>query len=261
MTARGTHARRRRGTGRLSPRSATLLRRAGWIVQIAAWCFVVAALLSYDAADAPSGAVSVHNAPAANLGGAAGAFVAWGLLQGLGFGAWVLVAGWAVVIRTGITGRSADHPAVRALGVVIAAIAASGFHALVAPAAGSLTESPAGHLGHLVANGLGRHFGALGTFLLLASMLAVGAMVAADTLLLAAGQALIALGRRLRDGRQARLALAGATPLERWRQHPGGTAVADDLEEEDDEAWEEEEEEWEEEEEERKEKEEWEKEE
>ena len=156
-----------------------------WILGALCWAFIAAAMLSFDAADAPSHAVAVHNETASNLGGGVGAFTAYWIFHLLGPGAWLLLIGAAVWLVLSARDRQFDHPLLRSIGFCIAALALSGFHALWFPTTGSLPGSPAGLIAHAGVDGLDVRIGAFGTFLVLTGSLLIGLIVALDRWVLA----------------------------------------------------------------------------
>src|SRR4051812_16472145 len=96
--------------------SPTLARRLGWVLLAGMWSFLLLVLLSFDSADAPSHAVAVHNQPAANWCGAAGAVIAYWGYEILGMGSWMLMLGLMIVLAVTVTGRVVNQPLVRIAG-------------------------------------------------------------------------------------------------------------------------------------------------
>jgi S-DNA-T family DNA segregation ATPase FtsK/SpoIIIE len=161
------------------------LRRIGWVILAGAWLFLVVALGSFDSADWPSHVVAVHNEPAANLCGAAGALIAYWSYQVIGIGTWVILAGVLGFLAVTVAGRRVTHPLVRAVGLVLMALAVSGGHGLLFPTAGPLAGAPEGLLAAGIVGELVPRFSTVGSLLLLLGGLAVGAVVAVDRLVLA----------------------------------------------------------------------------
>jgi S-DNA-T family DNA segregation ATPase FtsK/SpoIIIE len=174
-----------RPTGRavLDLPPAPLTRKIGWIVAFATWVLVALALVSFDAADAPSRTVATWNQPPANLMGAVGAMVALCVYEAFGFGAWIPMLLGGVALWATFTGRAISHPGVRVVGAVIAMIAASALHATWFPRLGSLAGAEAGLIPQWFAQQFVARFNGIGTSLILLLALVLGLMVAADELL------------------------------------------------------------------------------
>lgn len=174
-----------RPTGRavLDLPPAPLARKIGWIAAFAAWVLVALALVSFDAADAPSRTVASWNQPPANLMGAVGALVALTVYEAFGFGAWIPMLLGGVALWATFTGRAISHPMVRVVGAVIAMIAFSALHATWFPRLGSLAGAEAGLIPQWFAQQLVVRFNGVGTSLILLLALVLGLMVAADELL------------------------------------------------------------------------------
>lgn len=174
-----------RPTGRavLDLPPAPLTRKIGWIAAFAAWVLVALALVSFDAADAPSRTVASWNQPPANLMGAVGALVALTVYEAFGFGAWIPMLLGGVALWATFTGRAISHPVVRAVGAVIAMIALSALHATWFPRLGSLAGAEAGLIPQWFAQQFVARFNGVGTSLILLLALVLGLMVAADELL------------------------------------------------------------------------------
>lgn len=161
------------------------LRWSLWIAGAGTWLFLAAAMISFNGADAPSSTVAVHNEVVQNLGGAVGAFFAWWIYHFLGIGSWVLMLGAAVWLVQSARGHAIGQPLLRCIGLGMAALAFSGFHALWFPESGSMAGSPAGLLAHVGVDGLTARIGGLGTFLALAGTLLIGLIIAMDEFMLA----------------------------------------------------------------------------
>ena len=174
-----------RPTGRavLDLPPAPLTRKIGWIAAFATWVLVALALVSFDAADAPSRTVASWNQPPANLMGAVGALVALTVYEAFGFGAWIPMLLGGVALWATFTGRAISHPVVRAVGAVIAMIALSALHATWFPRLGSLAGAEAGLIPQWFAQQFVARFNGVGTSLILLLALVLGLMVAADELL------------------------------------------------------------------------------
>ncbi|MDY7107516.1 MAG: DNA translocase FtsK 4TM domain-containing protein [Planctomycetota bacterium] len=174
------------------------VRRVGWVVLAGVWLFLVVALGSFHAADWPSHVVAVHNEPVANLCGVAGALIAYWSYQVIGVGSWVILAGLLGYLIVTAAGRRVTHPLVRIIGLLLMALAVSGGHGLLFPTAGPLAGSHAGLLATAIVGELVPRFSTVGSLLLLLAGLAVGAVVAADRLVLALPRILWRAVRALR---------------------------------------------------------------
>ncbi len=180
-----TAVRARRG----DEEAATFARRIAWTALAGLWGFLVVALASFDSADWPSRAVAVHNEPTRNLCGPAGALVAFFGYYVLGVGVWLILAAGAGALALVAAGREVTHPVIRALGVVLMAVAVSSFHGLLFPETGPVSTAAAGLLAVVIVSELAGRFGEVGTFLVLLVAFGVGAVVAVDRLVLALGRA------------------------------------------------------------------------
>ena len=138
----GKGARQSTRKGAHAATASTLPQRVGWVALAGVWMFLVAALVSFDSADAPSHVVAIFNHPPANWCGTVGAFVAYWAYHVVGVGSWVIMAALAGLLGATVAGRHVGHPLVRAIGVLIAAASVSCFHALLLPQSGPLTGSP-----------------------------------------------------------------------------------------------------------------------
>jgi S-DNA-T family DNA segregation ATPase FtsK/SpoIIIE len=179
---RATSSRARRPSER--PEHALLLPRLGWLVAAGCWLFVAAALLSFDPADPPGHAAAPLNSPVANWGGVVGAWIADRMLLLLGWGAWALLVAFAIELVLLAAGKRRGQLPVRALGVLMIALAASGFHALLFPAFSSAPEGAGGLLAIAGVAELSSRFGGLGAALWIALIGVVGLVVAFDHLVL-----------------------------------------------------------------------------
>ncbi len=162
-----------------------------WSLGLALWVFLLGSLLSFDPADPPGHAVAPFNQPGSlgNWMGPAGAFVAYHTFLMLGSGAWILLlcaAGWLAEIayRGPIT-----QPGFRLVGVLMLALAFSGFHALMAPTFSSFPEGGGGLAALAGVHELAIRFGAVGTALWLILLAVVGLTVAFDNWISATARA------------------------------------------------------------------------
>ena len=223
--------------------AAVLARRVGWVVTVGLWVFLVVALAGFDSADWPSHTVAVHSQPTRNPCGSVGAAVAYWSYYVVGFGSWVVLAGLGGWLGLTALGRTVTHPALRTAGILLMAVAVSGFHGLLAPGAGMLAGTRPGLLAGFIVAELAWRFSVVGTFLLLSAAFAVGAMVAIDHLVMAIPRGAAGVLRRLGRLRGA-LAALGARP-EAVPATAGAAAFGLDEDEAPDEAGEEQDDEYE----------------
>ena len=182
---RGRSRQQRSGSRPGASQQAGPLPWVGWIIAIGVWSFLVLSLVSFSANDPPSHAVSVWSDPIANLGGRVGAWAAYWSLHLLGVGAWLIVLSLGCWFGLVAFGRRPGHPALRAAGLVIAAIGISSLHAAVLPNIGGIAGAPGGLVGHATVAMLTPEFGTIGTSLLVLVLLVVGLVVMADEIMLA----------------------------------------------------------------------------
>jgi len=142
--------------------------------------------LSFDIGDWPSKLVSPNNAPIKNWCGSIGAFCAYYLLYYLGPGILVLLASAIYFMVARLANRPIDQPILRTIGLALVMVATSmSFHCLWPhrffdfPPLGS-----GGMLGIGTTQLLRQHFASLGTFILIAAISIVGAILLADGLIL-----------------------------------------------------------------------------
>ena len=166
-------------------------RKSYWLaVQCLAVVILVALLcscLSFDIRDWPSRFAYPRNEPAANWCGRVGAFFAYYLLYYIGPGVFVLLAGAAGLLIAKVTNSRIGQPILRSIGLGLVTVAASASFYYFWPH--SVFEFPVGS-GGIVGIGanlfLQSHFALLGTFLLIAATWLVGAILLADTAVVAA---------------------------------------------------------------------------
>ena len=175
--------------GALPPASITV--KVLWLVGAATWLYLAASLASFSGSDWPSHSVAVPADPPANLGGRVGAVISYGIYESVGYGFWIpmLCAGYALGVVA--TGRRVPHPAVRAIGALLAMCAFGGLHALWFPTLGVISGAEAGLVPGWMAEQLGDRFGGLGGSLVLIVALLIGLLVAVDEIMMALPGALV----------------------------------------------------------------------
>jgi S-DNA-T family DNA segregation ATPase FtsK/SpoIIIE len=141
--------------------------------------------LSFDIGDWPSGFAYPHNNPAANWCGSIGAFCAYYLLHYIGPGVFVILISAVYFWAAGLAQRPMNQPVLRAVGLVLVTVAASVTFQYFWPyRMFPFPSGSGGVLGVGAAQLLRSHFAALGTFILVAALWAVGAVLLADGLIL-----------------------------------------------------------------------------
>ena len=148
------------------------------------WLFLAAALVSHDPADAPGHAVAPLNETLGNWCGPFGAWLAHNLFLLLGWGAWAMLVALGAEMTLLAAGKRRGQLAVRALGVLMIALAASGFHALLFPAFSNAPEGAGGVIAIAGVAELASRFGGLGAALWIALLGVIGLVVAFDHLVL-----------------------------------------------------------------------------
>ena len=144
------------------------------------WLLLALSLLSYSPADPPGHTVVPVNDPPSNWIGPVGAFLAHWTYLLLGAGAWALLAGTGVWLGLAITRRTVTQPTLRVVGVVLLALAVSGFQFLLAPNSGSSPQGAGGLVAIAGVSELTARFSTLGSALWLLLLAGVGAIVAFD---------------------------------------------------------------------------------
>jgi S-DNA-T family DNA segregation ATPase FtsK/SpoIIIE len=141
--------------------------------------------LSFDIGDWPSGFAYPHNNPAANWCGSIGAFCAYYLLRYIGPGVFVILISAVYFWAAGLARRPMNQPVLRAVGLALITVAASMTFQYFWPyRMFPFPSGSGGVLGVGAAQLLRSHFAALGTFILVAALWAVGAVLLADGLIL-----------------------------------------------------------------------------
>ncbi|MBI1369735.1 MAG: hypothetical protein GC162_13900 [Planctomycetes bacterium] len=175
----------------------SMIKRVGWLVLAGVWLLTVASLVSYSPFDPPSHAAAPLNGQPHNWCGFIGAMVADQLYVMFGIGVWVLLAGGLAYLIGCAAGRKIGQMEMRIIGALVAAVSVSGFAALLSPTSGPLPEGAGGLLAIAAVDQLVPRFNVLGTMVLLTMCFGVGAMLAADQLMMALPRGIAALMRKL----------------------------------------------------------------
>jgi len=177
--------------------TADLSSRILWISSATIALFVAVALLSFNVGDSPSHVVAVHNDPVSNWCGIVGAWIAYWTYHILGFGVWVLIAGTGAWVTLVFRGVEFTHTSVRALGLLIMAIAVSCFHELLFPNLGTLAGAKAGLIAKTIVTQLSISFSGFGAFLIILAAFSIGLVVAAEKIAFAIPYLLLSMFRRI----------------------------------------------------------------
>ncbi|MCC7146011.1 MAG: DNA translocase FtsK 4TM domain-containing protein [Phycisphaeraceae bacterium] len=185
-----------------------------WICFAGAWLLLAAAFFSYAPSDPPGPHMVIPpdaftGKPAIeNWVGKFGAVVAYRAFRMLGPGLWIGMIAYLSALVSFAVRKPVNQPILRCIGVVLMVVATSGFTHLLAQGRPGLADP--GLVAYFVVNELLPRFAMLGTVLVLLVSFWVGALLAADRFILAAGA--ILTGRLLHpvQWRARGLALAGA---------------------------------------------------
>ena len=155
--------------------------RAAWVLAAGTLTLVVLALASFNSADPPTTAVAIPNNPPLNLCGKFGAAIAHLLYEVFGVGVWVPVCYLGTLLAFIALGRQMTQPFIRFIGAAIVMVAIGGLHSEWFPSMGPVAGYQAGIVPMALSFELHEHFG-VGASLIFLMMLAVGAIVMADTI-------------------------------------------------------------------------------
>jgi len=173
-------------------KQANLYKTALPVIGLVVCVFVLCSCLSFDIADAPSRYAWPHNEPAANWCGTIGAFLAYHLVYYFGPGVFVLLIAAAAAMVTILVRARISQPILRAAGVVMLVVAASSTWNLLWSSrpiwpytAGNFPTGNGGVLGIAAADLLKSHVAVLGTTIIVGCGWIVGAILLADSIVLA----------------------------------------------------------------------------
>ncbi len=214
---RKAKARPRRGRGSgtdAAGEAASWWVRTIWLIGAGLWLYLLLAILWFSPADPPSTAVAPLNNPVSNITGAFGAFAAYWAIAAIGPGVWVLLVAGAGTLTATARGRAIDHPVVRLLGVCCLALSVGGLHALWMPEIGRLPGMKGGLVPLAIVDPLLPRFGTAGTSLVMLTLMAIGAVVAAERWVRFCSLMVLRGLRSLETLRGLRL------PMPRWSMKP-----------------------------------------
>jgi S-DNA-T family DNA segregation ATPase FtsK/SpoIIIE len=226
---------------RVEPRSpahkASAAQKVGAIITFFVGLFLAASILSFHPADPPSDALYPPNVPLHNWCGSVGAYIAYGVLSGIGDGAYPLLLFIVAGALMWLSGLSLEDKVFRTIGAVLLVLAVSVASAMIAVEA-RLPEGNGGVLGLAIWTYLEPRLGAFGSILMLIPVALVGLVLLTDTWLIIIP---VAIYKFLRDRARepakrlatAALATVGAASdrlatAAQGAGGPGGAAVADE---------------------------------
>jgi len=155
-----------------------------WLVALFLWLGLAAAFVSYSPADPPgTGIAGPPTEGVANWIGVVGAFIAHHGYLMLGIGIWLILASAGAYLAILAWRGPVSHPVIRAVGVVMGAVALSAGHALLFPELSITAEGGGGMLGIIAAHHLELYAGTIGAAGLLCLFFILGAWIAVDRLL------------------------------------------------------------------------------
>lgn len=147
--------------------------------------FLALTLGTYDAADPPSTSVYPPAVHPHNACGKIGAFVAHGLLTGLGVGAYYLAASLGILAGVLLQGKQVERPRLRAFGWTLSLVGISSLAQLLVPHwSPGPTIGAGGYVGALGRAWLESHFALSGSVILLLSVIGGGLLLCTDYVLL-----------------------------------------------------------------------------
>ncbi|MEO0513757.1 MAG: DNA translocase FtsK 4TM domain-containing protein [Planctomycetota bacterium] len=198
-----------------------VLRQIGLAVAIGAWLIVIASLVSYNAADAPSHAVGVPNANTANWMGPLGAAIAHKAYFLIGPGVWVAMIGLGAWLVLTLANRPVNQAVIRATGLAIMTVTTSGMIAMATTqfVAGydGRPEGPGGLLGVFIQEEIAGRFATAGGLLILGIAFWIGALLAVDQIVLAIPRVLAEAAMRVMNVSRERFPGMPEVNLPRWK--------------------------------------------
>ena len=181
--------------------------RCSCMALLALCVFLTLSLLTYSPADPPSTLVYPQHAKIANACGRSGAMVAELLLEGIGLGAYFLIASLAVLDAVLLARRKVTEPVLRLAGWGIALLGLTTLLAMsFRGASPGPVIGPGGYLGAAGSAVLEMHFAFTGAMILTISLILAGLLLSTDYLLVRAAvwSVWLPLAGMLHIGRQIR---------------------------------------------------------
>jgi DNA segregation ATPase FtsK/SpoIIIE, S-DNA-T family len=171
------------------------------LILLAICVFLFISSASFDIADAPNRYVFPNNLPPHNVFGKVGAFCAYYCMYYVGPGIYIVLGSLIVFLFANITGKKTNQIVLRFIGMLLLTIVVScAAHLLVGIGENSFPMGNGGILGIGVSYFLLLDFGILGRALILSGAAIVGAVLLADTLVVAILRALGAFFYKLMFG-------------------------------------------------------------
>lgn len=192
----------------------SLLKQVLWLLAAGMALMLMASLVSFDPGDMGHYQAPLNEQPA-NWCGRFGAVVSYHIYRTLGPGAWVLVGGIVALLWRTAFGYKTTQLPLRACGMVMMALSASGFIILTTSFADAPPEGAGGLLAIWTVDELLTRFNPLGTFFVFCMILGVGALVTADRLVLALPRAMLAIWKKASTINFPKPVLVG-WPWKRW---------------------------------------------
>jgi DNA segregation ATPase FtsK/SpoIIIE, S-DNA-T family len=193
---------------------------------LAATVFLAGALLSYEPSDPPSQLVHPPSTETQNVCGRLGAFIAQHLFEGIGLGAYYLLASLALLDFFLLARKEIDQPVLRMSGWLLSLL---GVSTLVAIALPHLSPGPVigsgGYLGAMGQTALLTHCAAVGAYTLTVCMILVGLLLSTDYFLIR----LLALSIGTPARSVGRTALTASRIYQEIKNNKKPTAVRTDL--------------------------------
>jgi len=165
--------------------SGGLSRTALLVLALAVVVVLFFSCVSFNTGDFPSKYVWPNNHPAANWCGCVGAFFAYYLMYYLGPGVFVLLGACAVAIVWRLSNKQINQIILRLIGLILVTVAVSSVIYMFWPfPEDSFPTGSGGILGSAIILFLRNNFSLLGSVIIVASGLIVGAILLADTLVM-----------------------------------------------------------------------------
>ncbi len=159
--------------------------------------FLALSLVGYDPADPPGSAVEPPRSPPSNPCGPVGAILAHLLFSTVGWGAFLLLYGLAVVVGLAFRRKSFPEKGQRLAGIAMVTFVLASALARFAPGLRPCPPvGPGGYVGAFAVAFLGGQFGPVGTILILSALALVGGALCSDVLIVWPMRELARLARR-----------------------------------------------------------------
>lgn len=158
--------------------------KIGIVVALVAWAFALVSMATFKASDWPSHTSTTDRSAVTNLCGAAGSLLAYQMNMLAGWGSWVMLLAVGIGLFSMAVGFRPTHLWTRLIGILLIAASVAGLQALIWKGSGPYLDLSGGKFGVWSTESLRARFGPVGTGLWLILFLALGALVAADELVM-----------------------------------------------------------------------------